>query len=246
MEPADSPATILLVAFPRHGRRSGDDPAPSTSEKTRLCARAMDARPIKSVCGDRDGGCADDGKSRQQDESGQQRAGHGSQGIEPVKEGNVLPRLPGMLRSELRQYGQGPPHQRGGDDHRDHGEHDAEKRQVQGVFFRHPGQGNVKIRIKFRQEKKENGEDGDPDLEDAVQPQRSSECVDTFPDEMASQRKARHEHGENRRYREMGTAEDELQGAYPYHLVGQRCGARQEEQQVQERDHGLRASAVIP
>jgi hypothetical protein len=63
---------------------------------------------------------------------------------------------------------------------------------------------------------------------------------------MASKRKTRHEHGEDGRYREMGTAEDELQGAYPYHLVGQRGGARQEEQQVQERDHELLDSAVIP
>ena len=42
------------------------------------------------------------------------------------------------------------------------------------------------------------------------------------------------------------TAENKLQGAYPYHLIGQRGCPRQEEQQVQERDHGSRDSEVIP
>ena len=63
---------------------------------------------------------------------------------------------------------------------------------------------------------------------------------------MASKRKSRHEDGEDGRYRKMRTAEDKQQGAYPYDLIGQRCSARQEEEKVQERYHGLRLSAVIP
>jgi hypothetical protein len=176
-------------------------------------------------------------QSRQEQEAGHDGADHRAQRVESVEERQVPGQAAARPARITRQYRQRGAHQRGRHDHRDGGQEEAERGEGGGVVPERAGQGHIDGRVHLQHAVGGKGRQGNAQFEQAVGAQRPPPAIGTATDEPTSEGQPAHEDREHRRDRKVGAAEDEALLADPHHLVDERGGAREQEQQVEGRAH---------